>query len=336
MGWMAVAGIAASLIGGAMSKKAGDKQADALKEGNALAVGEQKRQFDLTREDLAPYRETGSEAINYLSALLMGPYGIKGRGGQAATDIAALQAQRNALQAQLQAGSGTSDGEWRYQEGGGEGGMPTGYTWYSGGRPSNLFVQTDKPIADPSSLGNPGGPGGGGNSNLQAQLAEIDRQIAEAQKAAGQAGRYADVDANTALENYSPGYRFRLDEGNKALDRRQAAGSSRLGGRAVKEAVRYNSDYASNEWGNYLNRIFNLAGYGSNANQTSAAAGSTAANAISGAHMGTAGGLANVYGQQGANMNNALQSGFQNYAFSNYLNGNKVGGQGIGLGMGPI
>jgi len=334
MAWMAVAGIAASLIGGAMSKKAGDKQADAVENANRMAVEENRRQYDQTRSDYAPYRDAGGEAVNYLSAMLMGPYGIKGRGDAAGTDIASLQAQRNALQAQMGAGGGQEgDGQWVFEQGGGETGMPAGYRWVTNNGPSNMFVQTDKPIGDPSSLGTPGAPGGGG-SNLQAQIAELDRQIAEAQGKAGQAGRYADVDANTSLEQYSPGYRFRLDEGNKALDRRQAAGSSRLGGRAVKEATRYNQDYASNEWGNYLNSIFNLAGYGSSATGGTAQAGAQAAGNISNAQMNTGNSLANIYGQQGANMNNALQSGFQNYAFSQYLNQNKVPGRGMGIGMG--
>lgn len=69
-----------------------------------------------------------------------------------------------------------------------------------------------------------------------------------------------------------PGYQFRLDEGNKAIN---AAASSRgMGnsGAALKELTRYGQDYASNEYNNAYNRNFNrlstLAGLGNSANQS--------------------------------------------------------------------
>jgi len=51
-----------------------------------------------------------------------------------------------------------------------------------------------------------------------------------------------------------PGYQFRLDEGQKALDRAQSARGNFLSGAAVKAADQYNQDYASNEYGNAYNR----------------------------------------------------------------------------------
>lgn len=51
-----------------------------------------------------------------------------------------------------------------------------------------------------------------------------------------------------------PGYAFRLAEGQKALERSQAAKGTGTGGAALKEAARYGQDYASNEYGNVYNR----------------------------------------------------------------------------------
>ena len=56
------------------------------------------------------------------------------------------------------------------------------------------------------------------------------------------------------------GYQFRLDEGYKGLDRSQAG--RRLGGRAVKEAMRYGQDYASSEYGKEYDRQRSLVDVG--------------------------------------------------------------------------
>lgn len=54
-----------------------------------------------------------------------------------------------------------------------------------------------------------------------------------------------------------PGYQFTLDEGNKALDRAQSARGGFYSGAALKEASRYNTGMASNEYGNAYNRYNN-------------------------------------------------------------------------------
>lgn len=51
-----------------------------------------------------------------------------------------------------------------------------------------------------------------------------------------------------------PGYQFRLEQGQKALERSAAAKGSATGGAAIKAAQRYGQDYASNEYGNVYGR----------------------------------------------------------------------------------
>lgn len=53
-----------SIVSGLLGKKAGDAQADAA---NA-SVAEQRRQFDLIRQDYAPYLEAGTNALGRLSS----------------------------------------------------------------------------------------------------------------------------------------------------------------------------------------------------------------------------------------------------------------------------
>lgn len=47
-----------------------------------------------------------------------------------------------------------------------------------------------------------------------------------------------------------PGYQFRLDEGEKALDRTASARGNLLSGQQIREALRYNQNMASQEYGN--------------------------------------------------------------------------------------
>ena len=51
-----------------------------------------------------------------------------------------------------------------------------------------------------------------------------------------------------------PGYQFRLDQGNQALQRSAAANGTLLSGGTQKALARYNQDYASGEFQNVYNR----------------------------------------------------------------------------------
>jgi hypothetical protein len=75
-----------------------------------------------------------------------------------------------------------------------------------------------------------------------------------------------------------PGYQFRLDQGQLALQRAEAAGGGVGSGGAMKAAEQYGQDYASGEYGNAFNRfmqsnqqrygqLMGLAGIGQSANQ---------------------------------------------------------------------
>lgn len=143
-----------------------------------------------------------------------------------------------------------------------------------------------------------------------------------------------------------PGYQFRQDQGQTALDRKIAAMGGRVSGAALKASDRYNQDYASGEYNSAyqrsqdrLNRLASLAGLGQTATNASAASGSNSANAISGLMSsqgdataasrlsqgniwGNAGNqLAAIYGRyggqsggQGLNSGNSYYSGGNQYA----------------------
>lgn len=113
-----------------------------------------------------------------------------------------------------------------------------------------------------------------------------------------------------------PGYQFRLSEGQKALERQQSARGIRLGGAAMKDAMRFGDGLASQEysaWWNrqranqtdYFNRLSSLAGLGTQANQQQINAGTSYANAFG--QNALAGGTAAANGIMG--VNNAVQGG---------------------------
>jgi hypothetical protein len=86
---VAAAGIlgATSLIGGAIASGGASDAAQAQAQANAQGIAEQRRQFDLTRSDFAPYLNAGKTALPQIQDLL----GLNGN-AKAAAAIEALKA----------------------------------------------------------------------------------------------------------------------------------------------------------------------------------------------------------------------------------------------------
>ena len=78
MSWGIVAGTAVSLVGGAyganQQKKAAQGAANAAADGQQLAIAEQQRQFDLTRQDMQPWMAAGTSALAQMQALNSGDF----------------------------------------------------------------------------------------------------------------------------------------------------------------------------------------------------------------------------------------------------------------------
>lgn len=71
----------AAVIGAGASIVSGNKAAKAQEQGNAQAIAEQRREYDLTRTDYAPWRTAGAAAVNKL----MSAYGLAPATGTGAT-----------------------------------------------------------------------------------------------------------------------------------------------------------------------------------------------------------------------------------------------------------
>ena len=109
---------------------------------------------------------------------------------------------------------------------------------------------------------------------LDAQIAELEGQIAASQQGGGVAG----PDYSAFFE--SPGYQFRFDEGIRAVDRSASARGMLMSGGQLRELQRYGQGFASGEFGNYANRLATLAGIGQSAAFQSGQVGSAAAGQV--------------------------------------------------------
>jgi hypothetical protein len=112
----------------------------------------------------------------------------------------------------------------------------------------------------------------------------------------------------------SPGYDFRLAEGNKALERSAASRTGALGADTERALIRYNQDYASGEYDNFLARYYqsltplqSLSGVGQTATAGTTTAGLNAANQIAAAQQNAGNAQAAGY----INSANAITGGIQ-------------------------
>lgn len=119
----------------------------------------------------------------------------------------------------------------------------------------------------------------------------------------------------SVTEQNDPGFQFRLQEGQKALERSAASRGGLLSGGTAKALDQYSQDYASNEYGNVYNRAYNdyatrynqfeqdqsntynryagLAGLGQTSAQTLATAGTNSANNMSSILLGSSSTIGN-------------------------------------------
>jgi hypothetical protein len=117
----------------------------------------------------------------------------------------------------------------------------------------------------------------------------------------------------------TPGYQFRLGQGQTALDRSLGARGRLVSGQALRGAQTFGQNLATGEFTDYYNRLASLAGLGQTSTQSLG-------------QLGQAGttNLANIYGNIGSaqaagigGQNQAIQGGLSNLILMNYLNQNQ-------------
>lgn len=169
------------------------------------------------------------------------------------------------------------------------------------------------------------------NRDDQAPWREAGQRALEQMSAGTTAGSEFNRDFTLADFTRDPGYEFRMQQGQQALDRSAAARGGALGGAAIKAAQRYGQDFASNEYQNAYNRFNNdrtqrfnrlasLAGIGQTATRDVAQQGTQVASNIAGNMIGAGNSQAANYVATGNAVSGAANS-LGNWAmFNSYMN----------------
>lgn len=304
--------IGGSVVSGLMGSRASSKAAGAQTAASQMGVDEQRRQFDLTREDFAPYREGGEEALyNLLDYLGIGT----GRGFSAIPE-APVSPDRADFMTGKAPGGGFLGGGFRQ-----------GY-WTNDPRSSSAQFISTAPAPSFDQTG------------FDAAMAKYNADKAAYERATRNAQR--DPRFGSLLDRFTgddleqePGYQFGLNEGEKAIDRMARARGGLDSGATLKALLRFNNDYAGTKFNEGFNRdstektrIFNMlsgvSGTGQTATGQVASAGTNASNNI--ANLIGQQGDARAAGVVGSNrawtdaISNGLQ-GYQNVSMMNWLRG---------------
>ncbi|MFC5550720.1 hypothetical protein [Massilia aerilata] len=163
------------------------------------------------------------------------------------------------------------------------------------------------------------------NKNIELQQPTIDAGNTARNRLMQLLGLSTGGDANGSLmKDFSmsdftadPGYQFRLDQGQQALERSAAARGGLLSGAAIKDATNYAQGAASQEWQaaydrfntnrtNKMNPLLSLAGSAQTASGALGAAGQNYANGAS----ATLGNYSTTAGQNITGAGNARASGY--------------------------
>jgi hypothetical protein len=333
MTWGAVAAIGGAVIGGVAANSAAKEQAGAAKDAAATqasaanrATALQREQFDLTRADQAPYRQTGVGALNQLSLLMGLPSGAQGsQGGYGGPKTYSSADLLVGPEMRPNEDLYAKDPEYRkaydsiqksisYVTAGGTLSDPVRYEKYAG----NVLPKLQKLI---------------NLDQINQRMKGIQDQERAAQPDPRSSPDFGSLTKRFGMADYEadPGYAFRRDEGQKGIERFAASKGGLLSGAALKGIERFGQGLASQEYGaafdryntqnnQQFNRLASLAGVGQTANQQIAAAGQQFANAAGGLGMQgaaaqgnamLAGGQARASGYAG--IGNALSGAVQNW-----------------------
>lgn len=317
----AVAGLASSKIQANAANKAAKAQ------GGAATSAEQAQleAYNQSREDLAPYRGSGYAANNQLSYLLglkTGGQGGFAGGGQEGVLGAIPSNLANAISGRKIRSPSLSGSDW----------SDSTYLNLVG------MMANASPEEYSSLLSYYGMPAGLSQSDWQTSNTKLQNGDYSPATAPGSdvnngygdsvntgMGDYGSLTKRFSLADYQadPGYQFRLDQGNKAINAAQSARGNFYSGKALKEADAYNSNQASQEYGNAYNRYTtdqnNL--YSRLAGVSNQGMGAT--NTGVSLNQDNASALGNIYGQTG-NVNAAnsvAQSNAMNQGIGGILSG---------------
>ncbi len=357
--------VVAGLAGSAMSADAAGDAAAAQSQAAADANQLQRDIYEQNRGNLEPYNQFGQAGMNAL-AYRLGLGGV-GPNGQS-LNMQTYDQIREELLPQFSGNGGYSGGnppDVRSLVGGGAAGAYSDAQWGYDPRAQKwgyqLTYQGGGEAGDPYTRwvyadGAGGGAGGVDEAGLEAAIQE---RLAEQQ--AAQTAARNDPLYGSLLQTYreykpfsladfqaDPGYQFRQQQGEQAIERMAAARGGLNSGRAAKDLAAFNSGLASQEYQNAYGRYNNdyLTGFNAfNTGQNNiynrlmgvTGVGQSAANALAGVGSNTANQIGNNMLQAGnaaaagiAGQQNAINSGIGSVtnALTGYLGSRPQGASG--------
>lgn len=133
------------------------------------------------------------------------------------------------------------------------------------------------------------------------------------------------ADNGSAMRNFSaqdfqsdPGYQFRMDQGQQALERSAAARGGLMSGAALKDTARFSQGLASQDYQSAFDRFQTNRANKLNPLQSLANVGQTTANNLGAAGQNAANGMSSALGQFGASQNQNI-TGAGNARASGYI-----------------
>lgn len=316
MPWGYAAAAVGTVVAGSMASDAAGNAADSQAQSAQASIDEQRREYDQTRADQAPFMQTGTAANSKLAYLL-------GLGGSAS-------GQSGNSSAQINAGSlgNTSSGAW----------TPNSQLYANSPAYKSAW---DAYMADHQSRYGiaPNNANGSDPAALQAELAARGFNINDYNTQAGQQAttnandpaygsllkKFDQNDLNSDVV-YNSGLQFGLDQGTGAINQRALQSGGYDSGGTLKALTKYANDYGSTkandaynryntDQSNVYNRLAGISGTGQTATNQVQAAGTGMANSVSNS-IGDAGnaraagiiGGANAWGSTASGLNNAYQS----------------------------
>lgn len=309
MSWGIVASVGAAVVGSAISADAAGDAADAQSQAASDDRALQKQIFDKQVELNEPFRQSGIAAQNRLSYLLgLSPTGGGSTGG---SPMETSQQIRDRLLAQYTRGgssatSPVSQNFWQTSGGTQQQTFPVvvGYTNDEAQQP----IYQNFPVGMASQTIDEAGLSSAVEAEMQRQRA-ASQGAADAQRAAAEKDpAYGSLMRDFSMADFQadPGYAFRMEEGQKALDRSASARGGLYSGRAAKDLLRFGQGLGAQEYGNAYNRFQINRSNKLNPLQSMAGVGQTATGQVQTAAQNYATGAGSAIQQGG----NARASGY--------------------------
>ena len=298
----AAAVVGGAIITGVLGSRAAGKAARASQAGAEAGIAEQRRQFDITQEQITPFREAGAAALEQQRILLGLGSGLPADPNQARREeLQGLisQAQQQPAQQQQQQPAQGSQFQPSFARSNDISDFETG----------QRFLARNAERAGP-------GPGAD-NSRLSGLQSELDALPAQVQALSNQEQQQQAFDQF----NLSPGQKFLRDRAQKNLVRNAAAIGGLGGGNVRTSLVEQGVGFAQQDFQNRFARLGQIAGQGQAAAVNIGQFGAqTAGNVANLQQSGAQSRASGILGQ-----NQALQQGIGG-AFTGAAQGGLFGG----------